>query len=665
MLSAVYAEEREPTADGAVAPEDGPRFYHVGILREQYREFVQIKAREIAERKEARHYYHGDQWTAKQLKTLRARGQNPITKNRIERKINGMIGVLARMRSDPKAYPRTPKEEERGGADIATACVRYVMENVDWSTTKQECLRQAMVDGIGGVEFELLESRYGDYDIGINIVESETFFYDPKSIKLDFSDARYMGVAKTVDLDTAIDMLPHKAKELREVASRGGAGDEFYFHNERERLWSYSNSNRVPLIDHWYRSGGTWLWCLYAGDVMIDQGETPFMDDQGKPVSKFLMFSAACDHDGDRYGFVRNMRSPQDEINHMSSKRLHLIGAKTIKINESSVKNVELLRREITRADGVVVVNPGQDIDIIQHDADIAALTAMHREALDEIENRGPNPALVGQGVENKSGRAINLLQQAGIAELGPFIASYEGWELRVFRYAWAVICQHWTAGRMIRVTDRDDLVQFIEINGVGLDDVGHPALINAIGDLDVDIRMDRGPNVANVMADAYENLLALAGSGGQVPPQVFIKLLPGLPSDIRKEVLEMMEPKPDPAAEQAKQVALEQEQAKTGKFKADTFKATADAVTKIAASPLGMGGIDSLPGVGTVGSPGSAMGAPPSPAPTMPELPNASPVAPQGQGGDVLAEFGLDALPPMPPPAQMPAMPAQQSFGF
>ncbi len=659
MLDSIYAEEHEPTREGVAMAAADPRFFHVGILREQYREYVQIKSQEISERKVARHYYHCDQWTAAQIKVLKARRQNPITKNRIARKINGMVGVLTRMRSDPKAYPRTPREEQRGGADIATASVRYVLETTDWATIKQECIRQSMVDGIGGVEFDLLDSPYGpnDYDIGVNIVEADTFFYDAKSVKLDFSDARYMGVAKTVDIGTAIEMFPHKAQELKELASRGGGADDFYFHNEREKLWSHSSAHRIPLIDHWYRSGGTWLWCVYAGDVKIDEGETPFHDEKGRALPKFCMFSAACDHDGDRYGFVRNMKSPQDEINHTSSKRLHLIGAKTIIAQKGAVKDVEVARREVARADGYVERNPNTEFTIDRHDADIAALTAMHKESLDEIENQGPNPALMGQGVENKSGRAINLLQQAGIAELGPFIASYEGWELRVYRFTWNAICEHWTAERMIRVTDNDDLVQFIEINGIGMDEAGNPALINALGELDVDIRMDRGPNVANVMADAYENLTALAGNGIPVPPQVIIELMPGLPSDIRKRLLEMMEPKPDPAEEQAKQVAIEQEQAKTGKLKADTFKSTADAVTQIADSSMGFGAVQ-----GMVPQDG-AQPAQPQPQPSM----------------DLSAIGGLPAPQPAPdvglpdmemfraamPPMGVPQAPMQGAFGF
>lgn len=278
----------------------------------------------------------------------------------------------------------------------------------------------------------------------------------------------------------------------------------------------------------------------------------------------------------------------------MSAKRLHLIGAKTLVLTQGAVKDVEVARREASRADGVIVKNPGSDLEIKDRSNDFAAITKMLDDSLTEIENTGPNPALMGTGVQNKSGRAINLLQQAGVAELGPFIASYENWEMRVFRAVWATVCRHWTANRMIRVTDSDDLVEFIEVNGIGEDEAGNPALINALGELDVDIKIDRGPNVSSVMADAYENLLAVVGNGIPIPPQALIELLPGIPGELKKKLLQIMEPKPDPAQEMAKRTALEQEQAETektraetGKIKADTFKSTAEAVDKAARSPM------------------------------------------------------------------------------
>jgi hypothetical protein len=87
---------------------------------------------------------------------------------------------------------------------------------------------------------------------------------------------------------------------------------------------------------------------------------------------------------------------------------------------------------------------------------------------MQEIENFGPNPRLIGQGgVENNSGRAIALLQQAGMAELGPYILAYRGWKIRVYRAIWNAVQQHWKAERWVRVTDDQQLAQYIQINGV------------------------------------------------------------------------------------------------------------------------------------------------------------------------------------------------------
>ncbi|HEY6753706.1 MAG TPA: hypothetical protein VI077_03190 [Pseudolabrys sp.] len=47
-------------------------------------------------------------------------------------------------------------------------------------------------------------------------------------------------------------------------------------------------------------------WTLYIGNTVMLQGISPFHDEKGHTFPRFLMFSANVDHDGDRYGFVRN-----------------------------------------------------------------------------------------------------------------------------------------------------------------------------------------------------------------------------------------------------------------------------------------------------------------------------------------------------------------------
>jgi hypothetical protein len=67
-------------------------------------------------------------------------------------------------------------------------------------------------------------------------------------------------------------------------------------------------------------------------------------------------------------------------------------------------------------------------------------------------------------------------LQQAGIAELGPFILAYRNWKLRVYRAVWNIVQQTWTAERYIRGRHQWHL-PFIE----KLQDSGHLPRVDPI----------------------------------------------------------------------------------------------------------------------------------------------------------------------------------------
>src|SRR6478735_3795183 len=69
-----------------------------------------VEARDASEL--CRDYYNGQQYTAAELATLRKRGQAPVYDNHIRRKIDSVCGLERRTRTDPKAFPRTPREEQ-------------------------------------------------------------------------------------------------------------------------------------------------------------------------------------------------------------------------------------------------------------------------------------------------------------------------------------------------------------------------------------------------------------------------------------------------------------------------------------------------------------------------------------------------------------------------
>src|SRR5690349_24002617 len=105
--------------DAPTDTSDDGAYYDLGRLRRQFYDYAGAKSAEIEEAKEARRYYNGAQWTAEEIKALKKRKQPVVTYNRVKRKIDAVIGWVEKLRQEPKAYPRTPKNE--GGADLATA----------------------------------------------------------------------------------------------------------------------------------------------------------------------------------------------------------------------------------------------------------------------------------------------------------------------------------------------------------------------------------------------------------------------------------------------------------------------------------------------------------------------------------------------------------------
>src|SRR5215831_14792835 len=198
---------------------DDTGYYSLEQLRRQYNDYLGTKTQEIEEAKEARRYYHGAQWTDKEIKALKRRRQPVITSNRIVRKIDAVVGLVERLKQDPKAYSRTPNSDQ--GAEVATAVLRYAIDKVDWQSKYPRAARMGAIDGLAGVELDLAYGDHKDPDIDIHLVYPDTFFYDPRSYDDNFTDARFMGISKWVDVDQAKELVPDKADVIDDLTDTG------------------------------------------------------------------------------------------------------------------------------------------------------------------------------------------------------------------------------------------------------------------------------------------------------------------------------------------------------------------------------------------------------------------------------------------------------------
>jgi hypothetical protein len=581
---------------GPVEPQTSA-YWPLSRLKRAYLDYVGSKRDEILEQQDARRYRHGSQYTDEQTAVYNKRKQPVVTYNRIAPKVNGVVGLIEKLRQAPKAYPRTPKEE--AGADLATAVVRYVVDEQQFKTLSPFCGQDAAIDGLSGIELVLEQGDQGDPEIGLSKVEGDDFFYDPRSYSLDFEDCRYMGVAKWLDLELAVEMFPDKEQDIRDSVE---SGSDLSTNSDRENRWFVSDGDikQVRVVDHWYKMKGDWCYCVYTGSVKLTEGKSPFTDQKGKTFCKFVMFSANVDQDGDRYGFVRQFKSVQDEINQRRSKSLHILNSRRILAEDGAFDDIEKTRLEAIRPDGVVIHNKGFEAsfdDGIKMQETEAQLKFL-QEAKEELDSYGPTLSLVGDIGANLSGRAISLQQQAGIAQLGPFMVSYRAWKLRVYRAIWNAVRQHWRAERWIRVTDDENSVNFVGLNQVGTNPMtGMPTMVNQVSSLDVDIIMEEGPDTINMMADTWEALSALAQNGAEIPPAILLELAPGIDASTRKRLIDKMS-QPDPMQEQAKQLELQTAAAKVQDTQAATGLKKAQTIDTLRGEQGGQQGPEEHPAV-------------------------------------------------------------------
>jgi hypothetical protein len=537
-------------------------------LRRQFENYAGTKFNEIDEQRLSWRYYYAVQYDKKQLQTLKDRGQPAITFDRTGRKIDGLVGVIRKLRTDPKAWPRTQNQES--GAEVATQVIRTILDAAKFEDIEAECARDGSVHGIAVAAQTLVAGDHGDPDTGWEYTDPRTFFYDPRSVKSDFSDARFMGTYKWAGEDEIEEIVPGSVDKL----GQADYGVFTAFDNDREILWR-DEQKRWRLVDHWYIEKGMWKWCLHVGSVELMSGETPFFNDRQQPQCKYRAFANLIDHDGDHIGYIRRLKGPQDAMNQHRSKALWIMNTRQIKILQGvadAMEGIENVRKQAARPDGVLVYpNSPEDIEIIQPQQEFLQQTQYYEDAKQEIETFGPNQALLGDLGQQASGRAYAMAQQAGLAELGPFLKNFRMWKLSIYEASWNAAQKYWTAERFIRVTDDQGLAQFMQINGLTTHpETMMPALVNHLGSINVDIVIDEGPDTETVMGDVYDTLMALAHNNVPVPPAVIIETS-SLPGEVKKKLTGMMS-QPDPAAEMAKKLEIEGKQAENQKTQSETM---------------------------------------------------------------------------------------------
>lgn len=588
-------------------------------------------ARKVSE--QCRDYYDSKQLTAAEKKALSDRGQPDIVINRIGPKIDYLLGYETTVRTDPRAFPRTPADED--AAEAATDALRYVEDSNDLDQKFSAAWENMLIEGYGGVEL-VVDDQTGD--IEIKEWYWDRLFYDPHSRKPDFTDARYLGGVIWMDAEEAVAQWPD-GKEAIERTVATETADRTYDDKPLWKKWTSGKARKRVRICQMYHkdADGQWAWCIFTKGGKIAGGKVNFVDNKGMSWCPLFLQSAYVDRDNNRYGLVKIMLGPQDEINKRRSKALHMLNVKQVIAERGAVDDVDMARSELAKPDGWVEKNPGFEFEVVRDDANVAGHLNLLQEAKNEIEMIGPNAAMLGKQGNNAdpSGRAILANQQGGQTELSRMLDRHRSLKQRVFQGIWHLIRQYWTEERWIRVTDDEKNVKFVGFNRpvtmaeeltkravnsgmppeeaqalvqqVQADPMKGPMLQQVVrmenvpAEMQMDITLEQVPDVANVAQEQFNGLIDLARAGVTFPPEFYIEA-----SSLRNKnkLLEKLksQQQTNPLQKAAAKTELEQKIADVDETRAKTLKTLVEA--DVAANPMNQITEPAIVGQGQAGPP-------------------------------------------------------------
>jgi hypothetical protein len=529
---------------------EGEAFEGLGI--EQYKrwfrdaEEAHARARKLAHRdRDWYDNYDDGQWDPAEKATLQRRGQPLVTMNRIKRKVNFLCGIEQKSRSDPKAFPKKPQNEEQ--ARVATDVLDFIETGTRFDKVASNAFRCMAIEGIEAVDVCYREGE-GSYGIVPVEIDFDQFFYDPRSRRADFSDARFLGYHNWYDLEDALAMFPDN--EEAEAALRGslvGENTDDGYDDKPNQWWGDAKRQRVRVACMYYKqSDGTWNYVYFSGGGVIEEGESKYLDEDGKPDCPIIAASAYVTRENERYGAVRDMISPQMEMNYRRSMALFLMKNRRVWSSPGVFDGTQSVKEEIARADAHLIANGtfGQEWGFIDSNSEIAENFQLLQDAKAEIDAQGPNSGLQGRGVEQQSGRAILAQQNAGLAEENTLFDTHNDWKLRVYRAFWARAKQFWTQPIFLRVSDNESesgqrftpvnqpqpMVQQNPMTGQPMPVMdpmtGQPQMQvqNALADMDVDIQIELAPDMLTLQHEQFEQLSQMAQAGTPIPPDIIIE---------------------------------------------------------------------------------------------------------------------------------------------
>ena len=322
-------------------------------------------------------FYRGDQWAMEDIATLDSEGRPALTINTILPTVNTVLGEQSSRRADVKFKPR-----KGGDEDVANTLTKVFMQvadnnKLDW--VEQQVFSDGLIlDGRGYFDVRVDFSDSVEGEIRITAKDPLDILIDPDAKEYDPKSWNEVFETKWMTLDDIEEMYgKEKAEALRFIAENGNSFGRDSVEYEETRYGDidtredflgaqipgedeYRNVKALRVIERQHRKLSR---CEYYVDPLTgDQRLVPeawgdrkakkFAKDHNLSIISKMMkkvrWTVTCDqvvlHDdwspyddftvvpyfayfrrGKPFGMVRNLLSPQEQLNKIASQELHIV----------------------------------------------------------------------------------------------------------------------------------------------------------------------------------------------------------------------------------------------------------------------------------------------------------------------------------------------------
>lgn len=365
----------------------------------------------------------GKMYTQQQLRILKDRGQPAEHFNVLalfNRSLQGYFSSVVNT-----MHAKSVGTENVDGANTINVGLEYVLRMNNWENLKSKLQISTQNAGVMTVGYSIKQvgqDRYGRVknEIEVEYVPHFELVRDPKSRKVDYSDARFQHRFRWINEDEIELLFPgFDIKKLDAFQNGTGveAADFHYTYNTRfmgkYQIFDEYLIIHSIIVDNKGISHEVW----WSGDTEIKRQPLDF--DSLRFPYRTVLLNDDVEMEPEFFGIYIDVTESQKAINQAILQIQQLANGSKVLVESGGVEEIEEFETQWARVNSVIPILKKSGIEIIEFTRDIAAQYTIIDKALNRIQMvLHVNDSFLGQAFSQDSGKKVALQKNAAMMAL-------------------------------------------------------------------------------------------------------------------------------------------------------------------------------------------------------------------------------------------------------